>query len=117
MFPRKFILLLFSIFMIFLIGCEEKEYPPLAGSYNDEVIDTISQKEYPVIIKSFLPEWGYFGSEVMIVGEHLTIISHVDDEIRLLSFSIDSYIDYCLTYARDMQTGQRYLLIDRIGIE
>lgn len=53
----------------------------------------------------------------MIVREHSTIISHSDDEIRLFSFSLDSNIDYCFTYARDMQTGQRYLLIDRRGIE
>ena len=56
-------------------------------------------------------------ADSMIVREHSTVISHSDDEIRLFSFSLNSNIDYCLTYARDMQTGQRYLLIDRIGIE
>jgi hypothetical protein len=56
-------------------------------------------------------------ADSMIVRDHSTIISHSDDEIRLFSFSLNSNIDYCLVYARDMQTGQRYILIDRIGIE
>jgi hypothetical protein len=56
-------------------------------------------------------------ADSMIVREHSTIILHSDNEMRLFSFSLNSNIDCCLTYARDMQTGQRYLLIDRIGIE
>jgi hypothetical protein len=52
---------------------------------------------------------------MMLIGR-TTIIFHSDDKLTLVSFS-NSNIDYCLTYAQDMQTGQRYVLIDRIGFE
>jgi hypothetical protein len=52
----------------------------------------------------------------MLVGKHVTIICFKDDEIRLVTLAINTQIDFCFAYAKDMKTG-KYLLIDRSGIE
>ena len=64
------------------------------------------------------PEKTYSITEAdsMILIGRTTIIAHSDDKLTLISFS-NSNIDYCLTYAQDMQTGQRYVMLDRIGFE
>jgi hypothetical protein len=64
------------------------------------------------------PEKTYSITEAdsMIVIGRTTTIFHSDDKLTLISFS-NSNVDYCLTYAQDMQTGQRYVLLDRIGFE
>jgi len=62
-------------------------------------------------------DYGITEADTMIVTRRSTIVSHMDDEISLLSFSLNSNIDYCLTYVRDMQTGNTYVLLDRIGTE
>jgi parallel beta-helix repeat protein len=55
--------------------------------------------------------------DIMSVGKHSVFIWHKDEEIQLLTLAVDTRIDYCFAYAKDMQTGNRYLLIDKLGIE
>jgi hypothetical protein len=52
----------------------------------------------------------------MYSGEYSTAIAHLDETLMLLSFSISS-LDYCVVFARDMQTGETYFLVDGIGVE
>jgi hypothetical protein len=61
-------------------------------------------------------DFGIKEANRMIVGSNTVFVSHFDNEISVVLFSINS-IDYCVAYVRDMQTGQRYLLIDKIGVE
>ena len=45
------------------------------------------------------------------------IISHCDKELRLITVSVDTKIDFCYAMAWDLQTRKCYLLIDKVGIE
>jgi squalene-hopene/tetraprenyl-beta-curcumene cyclase len=45
------------------------------------------------------------------------IISHRDNELRLITISVDTKIDFCYAIAWDLQTCKYYLLIDKAGIE
>jgi len=45
------------------------------------------------------------------------IISHCDKELRLITVSVDTKIDFCYAMAWDLQTRKCYLLIDKAGIE
>jgi len=45
------------------------------------------------------------------------IIQHCDDELRLIATAVDTKLDFCVAIAWDMQTGKRYFLIDKVGIE
>ena len=45
------------------------------------------------------------------------IISHCDKELRLITVSVDTKIDFCYAIAWDLQTRKCYLLIDKAGIE
>ena len=40
-----------------------------------------------------------------------------DNELRLFSAAIDTKLDLCIALARDVQTGDIYMLIDKPGIE
>ena len=42
---------------------------------------------------------------------------HGDSEISLFAFAVDREEDFCMAFARDMDTGQRYWLVDPPGIE
>jgi hypothetical protein len=42
---------------------------------------------------------------------------HGDSEISLFAFAVDSEKDFCMAFARDRDTGQRYWLFDPPGIE
>lgn len=53
----------------------------------------------------------------MKLYKHSIIIWHKDEEIKLVTIAIDTRIDFCFAYAKDMQTGDKYLLIDKPGIE
>ena len=53
----------------------------------------------------------------MKVCRHSILIWHRDDEIELVTIAINTRIDFCFAYAKDMQTRDRYLLIDKPGIE
>jgi hypothetical protein len=41
----------------------------------------------------------------------------MDNEIELATIAIDTRVDFCFAYAKDVQTGKRYFLIDKPGIE
>jgi hypothetical protein len=45
------------------------------------------------------------------------IISHCDKELRLITVSVDTKMDFCYAIAWDLQTRKCYLLIDKAGIE
>jgi hypothetical protein len=45
------------------------------------------------------------------------IISHSDKQLRLITASVDTKIDFCYAMAWDLQTRKCYLLIDKAGIE
>jgi len=65
------------------------------------------EKEYP--IKK---------AEVMMVFWNLFVIRHSDSDLYLNSNGIlDHRIDFCFAYAVDSNSGQNYLLRDRIGLE
>jgi len=53
----------------------------------------------------------------MLVYKHLIFIWHKDNEIRLVTVSIDTKIDFCFAFAKDMETGKKYMLIDKPGTE
>lgn len=53
----------------------------------------------------------------MKVYNHAIILWHKDDEIKIFAVSVDTKIDFCFAYAKDMETGKRYFLIDKPGIE
>lgn len=44
-------------------------------------------------------------------------ICYEDDEMRLSAYALDGRFDFCLAYAKDRQTGNGYLLIDKLEIE
>jgi len=45
------------------------------------------------------------------------IIEHCDKQLRLITVSVDTKIDFCYAMAWDLQTRKCYLLIDKPGIE
>ena len=45
------------------------------------------------------------------------IICHCDKQLRLITVSVDTKIDFCYVMAWDLQTRKCYLLIDKGGIE
>ena len=62
-------------------------------------------------------DYGIRKATNMTVGGRLMIIWHKNSELRLLTIAIDTQIDFCFAYAKDMQTGNWYLLIDKRGTE
>jgi Tol biopolymer transport system component len=53
----------------------------------------------------------------MRVCKHSILIWHKDNEIELVTTAIDTRVDFCFAYAKDVQTGKRYFLIDKPGME
>jgi hypothetical protein len=54
---------------------------------------------------------------LIVLPNSLSLI-HRDSEINLAVLAFpDESVDFCLAYARDVQSGQRYVLRDRIGPE
>jgi hypothetical protein len=45
------------------------------------------------------------------------IIQHCDGELRLITISVDTKLDFCLAIAWDQQTRKQYFLIDKAGNE
>ena len=63
-------------------------------------------------------DFGVKQAVLMIVSNNIVNIWHRDSDIRLTVFAItDPRIDFCLAFAKDIQTGQTYILRDRIGQE
>lgn len=53
----------------------------------------------------------------MVICKSAIFIWHKDSEIELVTVAIDTKIDFCFAYAKDVQTRKSYLLIDPIGNE
>jgi len=53
----------------------------------------------------------------MFVYKHFVFICYKDDELKLVTLAVDTRLDFCFAYVKDMQTSQRYLLIDKPGTE
>jgi hypothetical protein len=45
------------------------------------------------------------------------IIKHYDNELRLITVAVDTKLDFCVVIAWDVQTGIRYFLMDKVGVE
>jgi len=45
------------------------------------------------------------------------VIQYRDNELRLITIAVDTKLAFCYAIAWDLQTGKRYVLIDKIGIE
>ena len=45
------------------------------------------------------------------------IVRHYDEELRLITIAIDAKLDFCVAVAWDIETGRRYLLMDKVGNE
>ena len=100
-----------AIYEEHFVGTWENSFESASGfalriSTNDKYFQFITPEKTYSITKA----------DFMIVIGRTTTIFHSDDKLTLISFS-NSNIDYCLTYAQDMQTGQRYVMLDRIGFE
>lgn len=48
--------------------------------------------------------------------KNLIIIHHYDKELWLSAVAVDG-IDFCIVHAKDLETGKRYLLVDKPGVE
>ena len=53
----------------------------------------------------------------MRVYKRAIIIYHKDNELKLATVSVDTKLDFCIAYAKDIQTGKEYWLIDKVGTE
>lgn len=51
----------------------------------------------------------------MVVCEHSIFIWHKDEEIKLVTIAIDTHIDFCFAYAKDLRICNCYLLVDKPG--
>ena len=62
-------------------------------------------------------DYGIRNATYMRVYNRAIIICHQDDELKLATVSIDTKLDFCIAYAKDIQTGKEYWLIDKVGTE
>jgi hypothetical protein len=71
-----------------------------------------ANKSFQFIVPGY--DSGIVEAEHMIVFQarrvQLILICHSDSEISLFAFVVDSAIDFCMAFARDMETGQTYFL-------
>jgi hypothetical protein len=63
-------------------------------------------KDYGIRIATYMKQCG-----------RAIIISHCDRQLRLITVSVDTKIDFCYAMAWDLQTRKCYLLIDKAGTE
>jgi len=62
-------------------------------------------------------DYGIRNATYMRVYNRAIIICHKDNELKLATMSIDTKLDFCIAYAKDIQTGKEYWLIDKVGTE
>jgi hypothetical protein len=62
-------------------------------------------------------DYGIRNATYMKQCRRAIIISHCDKELRLITVSVDTKLDFCYAMAWDLQTRKCYLLIDKVGIE
>jgi hypothetical protein len=56
-------------------------------------------------------------TRMQVYRARFIIIQHRDDELRLITLTIDTKLDFCVAIAWDVQTGKQYFLIDKPGKE
>lgn len=62
-------------------------------------------------------DYGIRNATYMRLYKRAIIICHKDNELKLATVSVDTKLDFCIAYAKDIQTGKEYWLIDKIGTE
>jgi len=62
-------------------------------------------------------EFSHKKAPAMIVHGSVIFIQYLDNEIWLVTVSLDSQRDFCFALARDVQNKKNYILIDKPGIE
>jgi uncharacterized repeat protein (TIGR01451 family) len=62
-------------------------------------------------------DYGIRKATYMRVYHRTITIRHEDNELRLITLAVDTKLDFCFAMAWDVQTGKRYLLIDKPGKE
>jgi len=62
-------------------------------------------------------DYGIRKATYMHVYNRAIIICHKDNELKLATVSVDTKLDFCIAYAKDIQTGKEYWLIDKVGTE
>jgi parallel beta-helix repeat protein len=62
-------------------------------------------------------DYGVRNATYMRVYKRTIIVLHEDGELRLITLALDITLDFCVANAWDVQTGKRYFLIDKVGIE
>lgn len=60
-------------------------------------------------------DYGIRTATYMRVRHRTISIYHKDNELKLATIAINTRLDLCITYAKDLQTGNKYLLIDKLG--
>ena len=61
--------------------------------------------------------YGIRKATYMRVYSRAITIYHKDNELRLSTLAVDTKLDFCIAYAKDIQTGKEYWLIDKVGTE
>ncbi|MFW9996060.1 MAG: OmpL47-type beta-barrel domain-containing protein, partial [Candidatus Odinarchaeota archaeon] len=56
-------------------------------------------------------DYGIREATCMKILKHVIIIKHEDSELKLLSIAIDTRKNFCLVFATDLITGERYRLV------
>jgi PKD repeat protein len=56
-------------------------------------------------------------TRMQVYRARFIIIQHRDDELRLITLTIDTKLDFCVAIAWDVETSTRYFLIDKPGKE
>jgi parallel beta-helix repeat protein len=56
-------------------------------------------------------------TRMQVYRARFIIIQHRDDELRLITLTIDTKLDFCVAIAWDVETSARYFLIDKPGKE
>jgi hypothetical protein len=62
-------------------------------------------------------DYGIRKATYMRVDRRTITILHKDSELRLVTLAVDTKLDFCIAYAKDIQTGKEYWLIDKLGTE
>jgi uncharacterized repeat protein (TIGR01451 family) len=62
-------------------------------------------------------DYGIRNATYMRIYNRAIIVRHKDNELKLATVFVDTKLDFCIAYAKDIQTGQEYWLIDKVGTE
>lgn len=62
-------------------------------------------------------DYGIRKATFWLQRDRAIIIKHYDAELQLVTVAVDTQLDLCVVDAYDVQTGKRYFLVDKVGIE